>query len=372
MIPERYDTVVIGGGQAGLTAGYYLSRQQGSVRDPRRERTRGRRVEEALGLASPVHTCDLQRASGLPACPGRPGRIPRRTSWPTTSRTTRPASSCRFRPASRSSASRRTATASSSRRASRAFEAANVIVATGAHRIARVPELRGRPRSEDRAAAFERVPQSRLSSRTATFSSSAPGTPGAEIALELSQGHACHDRGTEDRARSPCRTARSRRRLGFRVFRFFGHRVLRVDTRLGRKLGPKVIAHGDPLIRTRIRDLAAAGVEHVPRVVGVRERPAGARGRPGPRRGERRLVHWASARTSAGSTCRSSTATGSRAITAASSSPSRACRFLGLVFQYSLSSDVLPDRGRDARYLAEHIARRRKEAPAPAQALAAA
>ena len=30
MIPERYDTVVIGGGQAGLTAGYYLSRQQGS------------------------------------------------------------------------------------------------------------------------------------------------------------------------------------------------------------------------------------------------------------------------------------------------------------------------------------------------------
>ena len=30
MIPERYDTVVIGGGQAGLTAGYYLSQQDES------------------------------------------------------------------------------------------------------------------------------------------------------------------------------------------------------------------------------------------------------------------------------------------------------------------------------------------------------
>ena len=46
--------------------------------------------------------------------------------------------------------------------------------------------------------------------------------------------------------------------------------------------------------------------------------------------------------------------------------------FLGLVFQYSFSSDVLPNRGRDARYLADHIARRRKEAPVPVEALAAA
>ena len=49
--------------------------------------------------------------------------------------------------------------------------------------------------------------------------------------------------------------------------------------------------------------------------------------------------------------------------------------FLGLVFQYSFSSDVLPGRGRDARYIAKHIARRAREdatAPQPASALAAA
>ena len=46
--------------------------------------------------------------------------------------------------------------------------------------------------------------------------------------------------------------------------------------------------------------------------------------------------------------------------------------FLGLVFQYSFSSDVLPGRGRDAEYIAKHIAARRPRfqptAPAPAEA----
>jgi putative flavoprotein involved in K+ transport len=33
--------------------------------------------------------------------------------------------------------------------------------------------------------------------------------------------------------------------------------------------------------------------------------------------------------------------------------------FLGLVFQYALSSDVLPGGGRDAEHIAKHIASRR-------------
>lgn len=34
--------------------------------------------------------------------------------------------------------------------------------------------------------------------------------------------------------------------------------------------------------------------------------------------------------------------------------------FLGLVFLYSLSSDVLPNRGRDAEYIAKHVASRQR------------
>jgi putative flavoprotein involved in K+ transport len=47
--------------------------------------------------------------------------------------------------------------------------------------------------------------------------------------------------------------------------------------------------------------------------------------------------------------------------------------FLGLVFLYSFSSDVLPGRGRDAEYIAKHIAdKRSRSAKAPSRALATA
>jgi putative flavoprotein involved in K+ transport len=47
--------------------------------------------------------------------------------------------------------------------------------------------------------------------------------------------------------------------------------------------------------------------------------------------------------------------------------------FLGLIFLYSFSSDVLPSRGRDAEYIAKHIAsRHRRDVKKPGRALATA
>jgi putative flavoprotein involved in K+ transport len=43
-----------------------------------------------------------------------------------------------------------------------------------------------------------------------------------------------------------------------------------VDTPIGRKLRPKVLKQGGPLIRTRPSDLAKAGVERVARVAGAK------------------------------------------------------------------------------------------------------
>ena len=152
-------------------------------------------------------------------------------------------------------------------------------------------------------------------------------------------------------------------RLGFRVFRFFGHRVLRVDTRLGRKLGPKLLAKGDPLIRTRAKDLEAAGVERVPRVVGVRDGL--------PVLEDDRVLEVANVVWCTGFQ------TDFRWIDlpvfgddgeplhyrgVVESEPG--LYFLGLIFQYSFSSDVLPGRGRDAEYIAKHIAARRPRVPA--------
>jgi putative flavoprotein involved in K+ transport len=40
--------------------------------------------------------------------------------------------------------------------------------------------------------------------------------------------------------------------------------------------------------------------------------------------------------------------------------------FMGLVFQYAVSSDVLPGMSRDARYIASHIAARTSDGRPPA------
>jgi len=54
------------------------------------------------------------------------------------------------------------------------------------------------------------------------------------------------------------------------VFRFVFHRLLTVDTPLGRKVKPGQLAHGLPLIRVKPQDLDAAGIRRVARVTGTR------------------------------------------------------------------------------------------------------
>ena len=83
---ERYETVIVGGGQAGLAAGYHLARRRAVVRDPRRVRARRRRVAQPLELAAAVHPGEVRRPTRAGAYPrrvrsvpdeGRDGRLPR-------------------------------------------------------------------------------------------------------------------------------------------------------------------------------------------------------------------------------------------------------------------------------------------------------
>ena len=55
------------------------------------------------------------------------------------------------------------------------------------------------------------------------------------------------------------------------VLRFLFHRVLTLDTPMGRKARPSIISKGGPLIRTKTSDLTAAGVQRVGRIAGVRD-----------------------------------------------------------------------------------------------------
>ena len=72
---EQFETVIIGGGQAGLAAAYQLKKRGRSARRARRERAHRRPVAPALALASVVHTGEIRRATG-DAVPGAPKLVP--------------------------------------------------------------------------------------------------------------------------------------------------------------------------------------------------------------------------------------------------------------------------------------------------------
>jgi len=55
-----------------------------------------------------------------------------------------------------------------------------------------------------------------------------------------------------------------------RLVRFVGHHVLSVATPIGRKMRPKLLSRATPLVRVKPKDLTDAGIVRVPRVAGVR------------------------------------------------------------------------------------------------------
>lgn len=60
------------------------------------------------------------------------------------------------------------------------------------------------------------------------------------------------------------------RRSGVPLVMFMFYHVLTVRTPIGLKMRPKLLHHAGPVVRVKPRDIAAAGIERVPKVVGVR------------------------------------------------------------------------------------------------------
>ena len=97
------------------------------------------------------------------------------------------------------------------------------------------------------------------------------GNSGADIGIEVARTHPTFLAGTEFGA-VPFRIETFvARQILLRIVRFAGHHVLTVRTPIGRKIRPKFLAGAAPLVRVKPKDLVAAGIERVPRVVGVRE-----------------------------------------------------------------------------------------------------
>jgi putative flavoprotein involved in K+ transport len=127
-------------------------------------------------------------------------------------------------------------------------------------------------------------------------------------------------------------------------------------TPLGRKVRPHVLAEGAPLIRVKSKDLAAAGVERVAKTVGVRDGlPLLEDGRSLDVAnviwctGFRQDFSWIDAPVFDDD---------EDVVHARGVCPEQGLYFLGLDFLYSFTLENVGGVGRDARYIAGHIAAR--------------
>jgi len=98
------------------------------------------------------------------------------------------------------------------------------------------------------------------------------GNSGSEIAMEAARrGHDVWMSG-RDTGHIPFRIEGRAGRFALVrfVLRFLFHRVLTVDTPIGRKARPKILSQGGPLVRVKPDDLESAGVKRVARTTGAR------------------------------------------------------------------------------------------------------
>ena len=181
------------------------------------------------------------------------------------------------------------------------------------------------------------------------------GNSGAEIAMELASHHKTWLSGP-DTGQEPARAGSHLDRLVTPLMWFVATR-LTVQTALGRKLRDHFTdpPRGIPLGRVRQKDFAAAGIDRVARVTGVRN------GYPVLENGrvlEVSNVIWCTGYAPDYSWIDLSLPTHNgipihgRGIVGSCAG----LYFVGLLFLYSLSSALLGGVGRDAKHIVEHIA----------------
>jgi putative flavoprotein involved in K+ transport len=267
---ERIDTLVIGGGQAGLSVGHHLGRRgvpflildaSARVGDPWRARW------DSLRLFTPARFDGLD---GMPF-PAEPGYFPTKDEMADYLE----AYAARFDLAVRSGARVHRLTRENGRfvalTADTRFEADNVVVAMSNYQRARVPAFAGELRADIRQihSADYRSP---AQLRAGPVLLVGAGNSGADIAMELTRRHTVWMSGP-DVGHIPFRIERpiAQKILVPFVLRVMFHRVLTVSTPLGRKVRPEKMSKGVTLVRVKPKDLARAGVERVPRTEGMKD-----------------------------------------------------------------------------------------------------
>jgi putative flavoprotein involved in K+ transport len=366
---ERFETVVVGGGQAGLSAGYHLKkagRQFVMLDGNERIGDAWRNRYDSLRLFTPA------RYDGLPG-----GRFPGKL-WiaPTKDQMADYLESyaARFDIAVRTGVRVNRVFREGDRYVvsvgDRLLEADNVIVATGAHQEPRLPAF---SRQLDSGIVQLHSSEYRNPSqlREGGVLVVGAGNSGADISLEVVRTHPTWLSGP-DRGHVPVKIDTwFTGTVIIRIVRFIGHHVLTERTPPGRKAKKKYASQGDMLVRVKPKWLLEAGVARVPKTVGVQD------GKPVFEDGTvldvanviwcigfRHDLSWIELPIFG----EDGELQHERGVV-----PSHpGLYFVGLPFQYAASSDVLPGVGRDAGYVVKHLASRVRDRRSGAQVSAAA
>ena len=268
---ERFDTVVIGGGQAGLAVGFYLAKQGRSfvildaharVGDAWRSRWEGLRLFTSGRLNS---------LPGMPF-PGDRHALPTKDEVADylEAYAERMALPVRTRvrvddvwPAEDGNGFRIVA-------GEQEYLADKVVVATGAYDRPRIPDFAAELDpgiTQLHSSAFRSLDQLREGPVLVVGASNS----GAEIAVMASWNHRTVLAG-RDVGKMPFRPEDRMARIVDTFFWFFINHIATLDTPIGRKAQPSIRDHGLPLERVQPADLAAAGVERTyARAVGVQD-----------------------------------------------------------------------------------------------------
>lgn len=354
---ERFQVVIVGGGQAGLAVGYYLARQgipfvildaNARVGDSWRERW------DSLRLFSPAFY------DGLPGLrfPAGAGVKPTKDEMGNYVE----GYAAHFKLPVRSGVQVTRLSRQGDRylveAGEKRFEAEQVVIATGNYCRPRIPKF---------ATDLDMGVVQLHSSQYRNLSQLAPGgvlivgagNSGAEIAMETVKSHPTWLAGKEP-GHVPFRIDTFAGRFLFvHLIRALGHNILNVDTPIGRKVRPKLLFRATPLVRVKPKDLIAAGVERVPRVIGVE--------RGLPKLEDDSVLKVENVIWSTGFLPGlewvdlpifgiDNEPLHERGVV--TSEPG--LYFVGLRFQYAMTSDLINGVGRDAKYVAEAIAERRK------------
>lgn len=356
---QQYETVVIGGGQAGLATGYYLKQHdQDFVILDASERVGDawRNRWDSLRLFTEA------RYNGLPGMPfpAPPHSFPTKDEVADYLETYAARLDLPVELGVRVDGLGRNGERFLVTAGDRQFEAENVVVAMSSYQLPKIPDFANELADNivQLHSSDYRNPEQLQDGGVLVVGA---GNSGAEISMDIADRDPLWLSG-RDVGTVPYRPdSWFGRHIGEPlVMRILFHRVFTTGNPIGRRLRPKMLTQTGPVVRVQPRDLATAGIERVPRTTGVQE------GRPVV--GDERVLDveniiWCTGYRPDFSWIRLPVFDGE----AAPKEPvhergivpdERGLYFVGLFFLYGLTSSLLAGVGRDAEYVVEHLTSR--------------